>query len=197
MLTLLIDTSTDKSLIAFAQGDTLLSKFFLPHGVQSSRTLMTEIENGFKQLNQLPSALEAIAISIGPGSYTGIRVGAAAAKGLSFAKNLPLISFCSLEGFVPERDGKFASLIDARIGGFYVLLQEKEGNSVRKLNEPQLIAKENLDSVLKEFPLQAGPHLGYPDPAHLARLAAHKYQKGEFSSDLELLYLRTPEYRST
>jgi tRNA threonylcarbamoyladenosine biosynthesis protein TsaB len=192
LITLIIDTSTDKALVAFAEGNALLLNCFLPPGAQSSRYLMATIEAGFKQLKLPPASLKAVAVGVGPGSYTGIRVGAAAAYGLALPKALPLIGFCSLEGFVCTHDGRFASLIDARTGGAYVLLQERVGEAIKVLASPQFIAKEHLACYLEGYPAEAGPHIGYPDPAYLARLAAQKLERGECALDLELIYLRQP-----
>ena len=111
--------------MAFAEGTDLLLTIFLPAGTQSSRTLMSTIEKGCKQLSLNNNFLKALAVGVGPGSYTGIRVGVAAAYGLAFPKEVPLIGFCSLEGYVSDAQGPFASLIDARMGGSYVLLQER------------------------------------------------------------------------
>ena len=158
---------------------------------------MVEIEAGLKELKLSTSSLEAIAVSVGPGSYTGIRVGAAAAKGLAFLKSLPLVTFCSLEGFVSEREGKFASVIDARIGGFYVLLQERRGDILHIIVPPQLISKENLEDFLEEYPIHVGPHLGYPNSSCLAQLVAKKLRAKDYSSDFELIYLRTPDYQTS
>lgn len=195
MITLILDTSTPKSLVAFAEGERVLLKELLPAGGRSSSVLMKIIEEGFKHLHLEPSDLEAIAVAQGPGSYTGMRVGAAAAKGLAFPRALPLIGFCTLEGFIAEGDGLFASLIDARIGGSYLLLQKRLGNEIDLLSEPQLIPNEKLECFLENYPTRVGPHMCYPDPDHLARLAAQRLKNGLFSRDLELLYLRTPEYQ--
>jgi len=197
LFNLIIDTSTDKSLVAFSKGEELLLSLFLPMDIQSSRQLMTTLASGFQQLQINPTHLGSITVSVGPGSYTGIRVGVAAAYGLALPRSLPLISFCSLEGFIPSSDGPFASLIDARIGGAYILLQEKLGTRVKSLSPPQFVSKENLSEYLKEYPTQTGPHLSYPDPDHLVRLAAQKLKDNETSNQLELIYLRTPDYRTS
>lgn len=194
MLFLVIDTSTDKSLIIFSNGVNVLLKILLPEGAQSSRHLMSSIDSGLKQLQLQPSALEAIAVGVGPGSYTGIRVGAAVAKGLAFPRNLPLIGFCSLSGFISQHEGKFASLIDARIGGAYVLLQDRRGDEVIRHSTPLLVSSEELPAYLEGWPPLAGPHISYPDANHLARLVAKRHAEGEFNADVELVYLRTPNY---
>ena len=181
-------------MVAFSRGKELLLSLSLPIGIQSSRHLMSTVASGFQELKINASSLSAIAVSTGPGSYTGIRVGAAAAYGLALPRSLPLISLCSLEGFVPTSDGPFASLIDARIGGFYLLLQHKNGQKVTPVEPPRLIPKEELSQLLKDYPTQAGPHVDYPDPHHLARLAAQKLENREYSDQLKLIYMRTPDY---
>ena len=194
MLFLIIDTSTDKSLIVFSDGINVLLKILLPEGAQSSRYLLSSIKSGLEQL-QLPfSAFKVIATSVGPGSYTGIRVGAAVAKGLAFPRSLPLVGFCSLSGFVSPREGKFSSLIDARIGGAYVLLQERKGHEVLRHSIPRLVGTEELPAYLEGWPPLAGPHLDYPNAEHLARLVTQQFEQNPHSSDLELVYLRTPNY---
>jgi tRNA threonylcarbamoyladenosine biosynthesis protein TsaB len=194
LLTLIIDTSTERSLVAFAERDRIVLQTLLPYGVQNSKHLMTTIESGLSRLRLSPFSLDAIAVSVGPGSYTGIRVGVAAAKGLAFPKSLPLIGFCSLEGYVQEREGRFASLIDARVGGMYVLLQEREGEKIHLRSTPQLITKERLDLYLEGYSIHTGPHLGYPNAHYLAQLVAKKWEAREYGGDVELIYLRTPEY---
>ncbi len=196
MLFLIIDTSTDKSLILFSNGVHVLLKILLPMGAQSSRYLMSSIESGLKQLQLHPSALKAIAVSVGPGSYTGIRVGAAVAKGLAFPGGLPLVGFCSLSGFVSPQEGKFSSLIDARIGGAYALLQERKGEEVIHHSIPRLVSNEELPAYLEGWPPIAGPHIDYPDAGHLARLVTQQLSENPTSTDLELIYLRTPSYSS-
>ena len=189
MFTLIIDTSTDKALVAFAFGTKIILNFCLPAGVQSSRCLMSTIESGFQELKLSPAALERIGVGVGPGSFTGTRVGVSAAYGLAFPKKLPLIGFCSLEGFVCHEEGKYASIIDARSGGFYCQLLECRSERVIPLGSPRLIPKEQLTVELQGCP-QVGPDSRYPDATHLACLIEEKYQKGLYSSHLDLIYLR-------
>ncbi len=189
--TLIIDTSTDKPIIIFSKGTTVLLKIELPAGMPTSRYLLSSISEGVKQLN---FQINALAVSVGPGSYTGIRVGVAAAKGLAFPRSLPLVGFCSLEGFIPSVDGRFASLIEARLGGSYILLQERHGRKIIPHSTPAFIPKEELALYLADWPLQVGPHLCYPDAHHLAHLSAQKLAENQ-KKDLEILYLRTPIYR--
>ncbi|MFC2049098.1 tRNA (adenosine(37)-N6)-threonylcarbamoyltransferase complex dimerization subunit type 1 TsaB [Chlamydiota bacterium] len=152
LTTLIIDTSTDKSLVVFARGIDVLLKILLPPGAQSSRHLMGAIVEGMTQLGLTPSDLQAIAVGVGPGSYTGIRVGVAAAKGLAFPRSLPLVGFCSLAGFVTPQEGRFASLIDARIGGAYILLQERRQDELIHHSAPRLVPSAQLPTLFQEWP---------------------------------------------
>lgn len=200
MTLLIIDTSTVKPLVVFAKESEVSLCKYLPMGWQSSQYLPSVIEEGFKELNITPSHLRTVALAVGPGSFTGIRVGAAVAKGIAFAQSLSLIGLCSLSGFIPPEDGRFASVIDARIGGAYIRIQEKKGNSITPLSDPMLVSKENLDQTLSQCQWVVGPSFErlylpnsievYPNANHLARLASNKLIQGEESEDLDLVYLR-------
>lgn len=177
MLTLLIDTSHEKSLIAFAHGFDILLTLTLPVGLQSSLHLFPLIHSGFQQLKLSPGDLEAVAVAVGPGSFTGIRVGVAAAKGIAATKRLPVIPLCSLQGFI----GEGTAVIDAKIGGAYVLMPG---------GDPHYLPAEEIE----KFEKIVGPDLKrfscrekierFPDPSTL--LKNRLYQK---TDDLDLLYL--------
>ncbi|NGX62074.1 MAG: tRNA threonylcarbamoyladenosine biosynthesis protein TsaB, partial [Chlamydiae bacterium] len=115
----MLDTSTERSLVAVADREGVLFVERLPEGLRSSQYLFPAIEAGLQSLSLAPRDLGAVAVTVGPGSFTGVRVGVATAKGIAKGHNLPLIPLSSLEGFVSEREGIFASLIDARMGGAY------------------------------------------------------------------------------
>ncbi len=155
---------------------------------------MSLIQEGLEKLNLNSSVIELLAIATGPGSYTGIRVGAAAVLGLAFPRNLPIVSFSSLEGFISHEEGQFASLIDARIGGAYVLLQQKKEGNIVFEQAPQFVPSEEISAYTASYPVQAGPHISYPDSEYLAKRVAQKFREGSYSTDIQLTYLRTPEY---
>ncbi len=184
MKTLIIDTSHERSLIAFSEGVEILLTIPLPIGLQSSSHLFPAIESGFQKLKLNPEELEAVAVTVGPGSFTGIRVGVAAAKGIAAPRGLPLIRLSSLQGFLAEENG--AALIDARIGGGFVLLPG---------GEPKLVSQEELPNVLEGRSVIIGPNLKrfsfpnqqerYPNPEVLIRNPLPPT-----GDDLNLLYLR-------
>ena len=121
MLTLLIEASTERGMIAILDKENILFHEELPFGYNNSKYLLPTIEKALHVTNLSVKQLSTIAVGIGPGSYTGIRIAAATAKALSYACKIPLVGICTLEGFVPNRDGSFATIIDAKISGTYLI----------------------------------------------------------------------------
>ena len=132
MNALVIDTATERGLIALFQYGVLTFRKELPFGLQSSQFLLPELQQMLKKLDCDLRALDYIAAGIGPGSYTGIRVGAMAAKTLSFAYGIPLIGISTLDTFVPETEGRFAVLIDAKVSGVYMQEGKKEAEKIQR-----------------------------------------------------------------
>ena len=196
MLTLLIDTSTERGIVAIADGLDLLFTQELPRGALSSSHLISAIQTGFQRLKKSPHDLKRVGVGVGPGMFTGIRVGVATAKGISFGCGIPLIGFCSLQGFTSEAQGIFASVIDARVGGVYLLLQERKGDKISLIGSPTLSSLEELPLKLQGCSTIVGPSFQRlalpeaiemsPDVAHLAKLVENSPPDAPF----ELLYLR-------
>ncbi len=204
MFSLVIDTSTEKGCMAFFDGHDVLFMGHLPMGLNNSKYLLPEIERGFKFLGKKAQDLDFVGVGIGPGSYTGIRVGVMVAKALVFAIQKPLITFCSLKAFIPSQEGPFAAILDAKIGGVYIL------KSTTDL--PQLISLNELQSSLSEIQILATPQMGVlrkkiedlypnslwlweekdPDMLFLCKMIATKYERGEFTDEkrVDILYLR-------
>ncbi len=208
-ISLLIETSTERGFVALFRDKTLIYHGILPFGLQNSATLFPEILKAFTAHGLEPSNLKLIMTGIGPGSYTGIRVGAIVAKTLAFALQIPLVGICSLEGFIPKEDGYFASIIDARIGGVYLQTGKKEG-AVVSLREPMVMNIPEAAILLKEVATITTPNASLldtrfkkngdsftileadPDPIQMANKGFSKFEAGDYRKDqhLELLYLR-------
>lgn len=154
MKTLIIETSTEKSCLTLMDGDKKIS-LPLPNGPELSKRLALEVSNLLKTHSFLP---ERIAAGEGPGSFTGIRVGIALARALALGWDLPLIEFCSMKLFSPSEDGRFAVLIDARIGGIYALKGEKEKEKITYDEKPTLYLPDQLEAAIQDIPLLISPH---------------------------------------
>src|SRR6187401_413646 len=96
-LILSIDVSGKNGLIVLAQGDSIIDAETNHEPMNHASFLQPAIQSLLKKNNVELKELQAVAISNGPGSYTGLRVGLASAKGLCFALNIPLITLSTLE----------------------------------------------------------------------------------------------------
>src|SRR6266511_1772193 len=96
MLLLAIETSSSRGSIALLEGRELIEEAPFPEGLVHGREITVHLEEVMTRRGIAPGKLEAIAVGVGPGSYTGIRVGVTAAKTLAFALRIPVIPESSL-----------------------------------------------------------------------------------------------------
>lgn len=219
MYSILLDSSTEKCFVAIANGHEILFHYAPPPSLQSAQQLLPELRKGLQATGLGLEDMQFIAVGVGPGSYTGIRVGATVAKTLSFARGLPLIGVCSLDLFVPAggsqtpaQTGSFASLIDAKIGGLYLQKGVFAQGRWRASMEPSVCPLPEAAELLRDVEMIVTPNAmpwrpklealapgkvwaweeNYPSPAQMAAIATEKYSAKEFSLDarLELLYMR-------
>lgn len=97
MIILAIDTSNSSGSIALMKNKDLLFSSFFNIKITHSETLMPEIDRALSLCNLTTNKLDAILIAIGPGSFTGLRIGLATAKGIAFAHKIPIIPVSSLK----------------------------------------------------------------------------------------------------
>lgn len=211
---LILDTSTERGFVAIIQEMELLYHVQLPFGMQNAQSLLPEIQQGLASTGYSIDKIDFVAVGIGPGSYTGIRVGATVAKTLAFACGLPLVGVCSLDAFVPSRDGAFAAVIDAKVGGVYLQMGCRQRGIVSEVSEPQIYPINKAAEMLCHVPTLVTPNAAqlrpklekeavllnlkwqwqerYPSPVDMARKAKQKIDNQEFSLEgrLDLLYLR-------
>ncbi len=148
MRILLIETSTERGVVAYADGQTVLFEKQLPFGLNQSKFLMPVLQEALQAID--PAAVDAIGVGIGPGSYTGIRIGVAVAQALAYSWKVPLVGIPSLNGFVPlENNVSFAALIDARIGGVYLRKGWKSEQGILYQTEPVVCAWEEVLPLLE------------------------------------------------
>lgn len=213
MPSLVMDTSSERGIVAFLEGDSILFQSQLPVGYQSAQFLTAELARGLGQLKIATSSIEHIVLGCGPGSYTGIRVAAAVSKTLSYACKIPLIGVCSLEGFIPSNEGSFAVLMDARLSGAYLLKGFRQDDKIeytcsahlcswkdlpeQLLDVTQIISPciQRLKSELQKLSPQSSHWQWQEIPPCAQRLGQQaqsplKDQKYSTTGDVELNYLR-------
>ncbi|MDO1502447.1 tRNA (adenosine(37)-N6)-threonylcarbamoyltransferase complex dimerization subunit type 1 TsaB [Winogradskyella maritima] len=136
-LILNIETTTTNCSVSLSKdGETLVLKEQADKGYSHGEKLHLFIDNVFKQANIEPKDIDAIAVSKGPGSYTGLRIGVASAKGLAYALGKPLISVSTLQALalqVEERDGIVIPVLDARRMEVYAAVFNSENKEVREI----------------------------------------------------------------
>ena len=194
---LILDTS-HQAFIAVSSHGKLVD--FSICAAQCSSTFVQNIDECLKSLSLLLSDIEYISVGVGPGSFLGTRVGVIVAKSLSYALNIPLIPFCSLEAYQTKLP--FFVLSDAKSKGAY-LLEPHKNSPPKLLNATELeeLCLENplfisptAEPLLSKFPflkhsdcLQAAPCLPY-----LCQYTHEKYLSSnlENQASLEIHYLR-------
>ena len=137
MSTLLhIETSTKNCSVSIANCGELISLKEINTGEYSHAEMLHPLINEVLLESKLTiKEIEAIAVGKGPGSYTGLRIGVSAAKGLCFANDIPLISINSLEILAQSMDidsGLIIPMIDARRMEVYAAIYDKNHNTVRE-----------------------------------------------------------------
>jgi tRNA threonylcarbamoyladenosine biosynthesis protein TsaB len=136
-----IETATIVCAAAVVENRKLLSEKYLTEPHIHSEKLLTVI----RQVLHTNKYFDALAISIGPGSFTGLRIGLSVAKGLAFASGKPLLAISTLEALalnfiIPDKVKQGAlicPLIDARRDEFYTALYRADGNGLSTIMEPQ------------------------------------------------------------
>jgi len=125
MKILTIDTSSNCSSVSLSDGATLLGECILGEDRCHSGRLLESISNLLKAAGFSPDGLDAFAVSLGPGSFTGVRVGIATVKGLAIATAKPVVGFSSLAMLamnLPFCSSPVAPMFDARKGEVYAAL---------------------------------------------------------------------------
>ncbi len=137
MKILAFDTTAKAVTAAICEDEKLLSSYFaeLP-GVHTTESLLPAIEIMLKNANLTLDDMELIAVSAGPGSFTGVRIGVATAKGLAFGRDLPCAGVSSLKALATnllDRDAYICSAMDARRNQLYYALFKAEDGKLTRL----------------------------------------------------------------
>ena len=137
MLVLAIDTSTKAGSVAlFDDKKGLLGEIIINIDINHSDTMMKAIDYLFEISKKKIDDLSKIAVTEGPGSFTGIRVGMGIVKGLVFGKNIEVVSMNTLDLLVEELifEGEVVPLLDARKGRVYYSIYEKNSNGAKRIS---------------------------------------------------------------
>lgn len=152
MYMLSVDSSAVTASACLSEDGIIIKSEFINKGLTHSETLLPMIQNVMQGISY--SELGAIAVNAGPGSFTGVRIGIAAVKGLAFSNNTPCVSVSTLESiaynFIDE-NCVVCAVMDARRMQFYNALFKVENGTVQRLCADRAISAENLCRELKKF----------------------------------------------
>ena len=153
MIVLSIDSSSKVATAALFKDDKILSEIILNDKREHSVILMTIIEDLLKHNKLTINDIDGFVVSKGPGSFTGLRIGMATIKGLSFGSNKPYVSVSSLDALaysVFNFDGIICPIMDALRNSVYTALYKSNPNGLEKLSDYSALDIDELISLIKE-----------------------------------------------
>lgn len=218
MKLLAIETSTPGASVALVEGRTTLAAASRIDRVGHANFVVPAIDFCFDQVGWSPEDLDAVVVDIGPGLYTGIRVGLATAQGLAAAFGIPLIPAVSVDALALEaRTGHrlIWAIVDVRRGEFAVATYRPVPGGVVRESATELLKPDVLKAMLQSDHQQSlvvgdvgelpdGFFRGmtqaktgrprYPYAVALAEIGHARFEKGEFPApdDIRPLYMREP-----
>jgi len=194
-----IETATKNCSVSIAKnGETIVCKEIAEEGYSHAEKLHVFIEEVIAEAKITVQDLTAIAVSQGPGSYTGLRIGVSAAKGLCFALNIPLIAVDTLQTLASQAkvsEGKIIPMLDARRMEVYsavfntaleterpILAEVIDQNSFAAYTETVYFVGDCADkckAVLTKENFVFLEEIKYPSAAAMSKISYDKYQKSD------------------
>ena len=218
MKLLAVESSAKSASAAIWYDGKIVAENFINTGFTHSQTLMPMVASTLERSRTEIGEIDAFAVTNGPGSFTGVRIGVAAVKGMTLAVQKPCIGVSTLECIagnfdIPGLGGTVCAVMDARCGQVYNSLFKIEGNELKRLCEDRAIALEELRAELSTMsgPMfiagdgaelcyetckniqnvyLAPPHLRYQKASAVAIKAAGKLNDLVSGQDLGINYLR-------
>ena len=152
MLILAFETSAKAASVALHDGTKLLGESYQNTGLTHSQTLLVMAQDLLQQCGLAPGDVTHVAVAAGPGSFTGVRIGVAAAKGFAWGNQLPLYGVSTLEAMASNMgvyEGLVCPCMDARRSQVYNALFRAEKGQLHRLCEDRAIAMEDLKRELE------------------------------------------------
>ena len=152
MRILAFESSAKAASVALTEDGVLLGESFLNNGKTHSATLMPMAERLLSDCGVGAKEIDCIAVAMGPGSFTGVRIGVAVAKGLAWAAEKPCCGVSTLEAMAHQmiqNRGIICPVMDARRQQVYNALFSSDGSTLTRLTEDRAIALEDLKKELE------------------------------------------------
>jgi tRNA threonylcarbamoyladenosine biosynthesis protein TsaB len=210
---LAVETSTLAGGVALLDGDRLRGEYLLDVTATHSERLMPAIERLLADAGWTPADLTGLAVAVGPGSFTGLRIGLSAVKGLAVALGVPVAPVPTLDAMaagLPFSSLPVCPVIDARKGEVYCSLYRWDGAAMQReweylalapdalgarLSEPAVLLGDGATAIRSPNARMAPAHRRLPSPGAVAVLGAARLAAGGAVAPAALLpiYLRPSE----
>ena len=223
MITLAFDSTAKIASVAVLDGDRVLGECTIDNGLTQSELLLPMAENLLNTLGLGFADISLYAAAVGPGSFTGVRIGVSLIKGLAFGKDAPCAPVSTLDALaknLESLDGILVPCMDARRSQVYNAIFDSDGSEMKKITPDRAISLAELAEELKKYKgrkiylsgdgydvatkalRECGVELS-PTPklligasaASVGRVAVEMHARGECVSERELspTYLRLPQ----
>lgn len=154
MKLLAIDSSGMVASVAVLSEDKLIGEYTINNKKTHSQTLLPMIDEMVQMIGMTLEEIDAIAIAAGPGSFTGLRIGSATAKGLALALNKPILSVPTLEAIAANVYGTtqlLCPIMDARNNQVFVGMYRYEGEQLKTVVDQTVMTVDDLCAKLNEL----------------------------------------------
>jgi tRNA threonylcarbamoyladenosine biosynthesis protein TsaB len=154
MTFLAIDTSTDFLSIAVMKNSKIVSRYHKKSAMRHSSMLVPAIDRLLKKTRLKIGDIDCFAVSVGPGSFTGLRIGVATVKGLAYTLKKKIVAVPTLDVIarnVKNFRGVICPVLDARKDKIYACLYKSDGKDIKRLSKYLLLPAHELVNRLKKY----------------------------------------------
>jgi tRNA threonylcarbamoyladenosine biosynthesis protein TsaB len=213
MRVLAVETSSLAGGVALLDDERLVAEYLLDVSVTHSERLMSAVDRVLADARWTPRDLAGLALAVGPGSFTGLRIAVSTVKGLAVALDLPIAAVPTLDAMaaaLPWAALPVCPVLDARKGEVYASLYRWDGSAMHReweylalspdalaarLGEPTLLVGDGAAAVHASWARAVPPPRRLPSPACVGALGLERLRRGETVAAAALvpLYLRPSE----
>ncbi len=191
MKILSFDTSTQKLSIALFEGSKKIDSYDSEVTGRHSQELIPGLQRILKRAHVRPKEVGCIAVGVGPGSFTGLRIAVTTAKVFCYTLKTKLVGISSLEAIARSAtgEGEFAVLMDAKKAQVYAAIYRKKGEHWQVIQKPALVLREHFLQSLNSR--TAILEAMIPSAVSIAQAAMERIRLKKFDDPLKLepLYL--------